>query len=241
MEWLEVRSSVVLLFFLAKKRYNDLSDGDKMKMQIDGTNYDVIIERKKQNKNTYLRVKPDLSILITTGMRTREKDLLSFLENHYHSISKMIEKQQQKQARSEVFSYLGKVYDRVYSESFDVVLGENKVFLNRNTDLDRWYKKQAQTIFLEHLDNVYHRFTERIPYPKLKIRKMTSRWGVCNTKEKTITLNLELIHFDPKYLDYVIVHELSHLVYANHSNYFWQIVEKNLPNYKMLRKEMKEF
>ena len=70
---------------------------------------------------------------------------------------------------------------------------------------------------------------------------MTTRWGVCNTKEKTITLNLELMKRDLKYLDYVIVHELSHLIHANHSKSFWEVVEENEPNYKKIRKEMKEF
>ena len=70
---------------------------------------------------------------------------------------------------------------------------------------------------------------------------MSSRWGVCNVKSKNITLNSELIKRDIKYLDYVIVHELSHLIYANHSRSFWNLVEENCPNYKEIRKEMKEF
>ena len=70
---------------------------------------------------------------------------------------------------------------------------------------------------------------------------MTTRWGVCNTKLKIITLNLELIKRDIKYLDYVIVHELSHLIEANHSSRFWSIVEKNYKDYKKIRKEMKDF
>ena len=82
-------------------------------------------------------------------------------------------------------------------------------------------------------------FEEKIPCPKLRIRKMTSRWGVCNVNKKIVTLNLELIKLNVKYLDYVIVHELSHLVYANHSKDFWNIVVKYTPDYKRIRKEMK--
>ena len=73
------------------------------------------------------------------------------------------------------------------------------------------------------------------------IRKMTSRWGVCNTKLKKVTLNLELIKRDTIYLDYVIYHELSHLIEGNHSSKFWSIVEENCPNYKNIRKQMKDF
>ena len=70
---------------------------------------------------------------------------------------------------------------------------------------------------------------------------MTTRWGVCNVKDKSVTLNLELMKRDLKYLDYVIIHELSHLIEANHSDKFWKIVEENCPDYKKIRKEMKYF
>lgn len=212
-----------------------------MKIKIDDKEYLVIIERKKTNKNTYLRVKDDLSILITTNLFTKEKALIKIIEENEKAIRKMIQKKEKKQEIEKDFYYLGKKYDIVYSDLKEIFLGENKVFINRNTNLDKWYKSQAQNIFLEHLDQIYNRFSEKVPYPKLKIRKMTSRWGVCNVKDKTVTLNLELIKRDPKYLDYVIVHELSHLVYANHSTNFWKIVEKNMPNYKILRKKMKEY
>ena len=108
-------------------------------------------------------------------------------------------------------------------------------------NIDKWYKKQAKKIFQERLDYQYDKYTRKIPYPKLRIRKMTTRWGVCNIKTHYITLNLELIKRDIKYLDYVAVHELTHLVYANHSKYFWDLVEENLPGHKKYRKEMKEF
>ena len=70
---------------------------------------------------------------------------------------------------------------------------------------------------------------------------MKSRWGVCNVKEKIVTLNLELMKKKIECLDYVIVHELSHLVEANHSARFWKVVEANYPNYKEVRKQMKDY
>ena len=56
-------------------------------------------------------------------------------------------------------------------------------------------------------------------------------------KLKKVTLNSELIYKDTKYLDYVIVHELSHFKHANHGKGFWSLVEENEPNYKKIRKE----
>ena len=70
---------------------------------------------------------------------------------------------------------------------------------------------------------------------------MTSRWGVCNIISHTITLNLELMKRDISYLDYVIIHEMSHLIYGDHSSRFWALVEANMTEYKKYRDEMKEF
>ena len=74
----------------------------------------------------------------------------------------------------------------------------------------------------------------------LKIRKMKTRWGVCNKKTKTITLNSELMKYSIDKLDYVIVHELSHFIYFDHSKNFWKQVEKYCPCYKKIRKELKD-
>ena len=70
---------------------------------------------------------------------------------------------------------------------------------------------------------------------------MTTRWGVCNIKTHMITINLELMKRDTAYLDYVITHEMSHLIHGDHSKAFWNLVEENMPNYKKYRDEMKEF
>lgn len=212
-----------------------------MKLNVSGNTYDIIIERKSTTRNTYIRVKPDLSILVTTNKFTPIKTITDLIEENYEKIVKMIEVQQKKNENNDGFFYLGKHYDIIYVDTLDISFGENKVFLGRNFDIDKWYKKQAKKIFLEHLNEEYNKFSRKIPYPELKIRKMTSRWGVCNIKLKTITLNLELMKRDTKYLDYVIVHELSHLVHADHSDKFWSLVEDNMPDYKKYRKEMKEF
>ena len=212
-----------------------------MKLDIDGKYYEIVIEKKSGQKNTYIRVKKDLKIYVTTNKFTSTKFIKELIEDNYSKIVKMIETQEKKKENNEGFFYLGKKYDIVYVSYCDISFGENKVFLNKNLDIDKWYKNQAKSLFLEHLDEQYHKFSRRIPYPSLKIRKMTSRWGVCNIRLKTLTLNLELIKRDTKYLDYVIVHELSHLIYGDHSSNFWALVEANMPDYKTYREEMKDF
>ena len=83
-------------------------------------------------------------------------------------------------------------------------------------------------------------FDEDIVIPKLKIRTMKSRWGVYNRKNHSVTLNSHLIEYSLDKLDYVIVHELSHIIHFDHSPSFWNLVYKYYPNYKKVRKELKE-
>ena len=212
-----------------------------MKYVLDGKEYNIVIERKSSNRNTYVRVKSDLTILVTTNRFTSLKEIERLLTDSVDKLDKMIRTQEIKKENNEGFNFLGNKYDIIYVNQGEVTLGEKKAFVNKNLDLDAWYKKQAKSLFLEHLNIIYNNFSRKIPYPDLKIRKMSTRWGVCNTKLKTVTLNLELIKRDVKYLDYVIVHELSHLIYANHSRDFWALVEENMPQYKKYRKEMKDF
>lgn len=212
-----------------------------MKFTVDFKDYDVEIQRKVSNRNTYIRVKNDLKILVTTNTFTSDKAISKLLDENYSKVVKMIDAQLIKRENNQGFYYLGKKYDIVYVDYCDISFGDTKVFINKKLDIDKWYKKQAKEIFSEHLDLMYKNFTKTIPHPNLKIRKMTTRWGVCNIKLKTVTLNLELIKRDSKYLDYVIVHELSHLIHPNHSREFWNLVEENIGDYKKYRKEMKEF
>ena len=92
----------------------------------------------------------------------------------------------------------------------------------------------------KHLDNIYNNFSKKVPYPSLTIRKMKTRWGVCNKKLQKVTLNYNLIYMDTKYLDYVIVHELSHFIHFDHSKSFWSLVEENEPNDEAAYRELFE-
>jgi len=212
-----------------------------MKLDIDGNLYEIVIERKVGNRNTYIRVKKDMKVHVTTNTFTTNKMIEKLINDNYDKIVKMFEVQEKKKENNDGFFYLGKKYDIVYASYCDISFGEEKVFINKNLDIDKWYKNQAKKLFLERLDYQYSKFSRRIPYPTLRIRKMTSRWGVCNIRTKVLTLNLELIKRDIKYLDYVIVHELSHLIHGDHSSDFWKLVGENMPDYKKYREEMKEF
>ncbi len=212
-----------------------------MYLKVQGELREVIIEKKRTTKNTYMRVKEDGKIYVTTNAFTSDKKIMSILEEHLKDIEKMATIQEKKKDYQERFFYLGKEYEPVRMPGNEVRLGEVKVFIGDKVDLSKWYKKEAEVLFKERLDFWYKNFSYTIPYPKLRLRFMKSRWGVCNVKDKVITLNVELMKKMPYCLDYVIVHELSHLIEANHSARFWKVVEENYPNYKKVKKVLKDY
>ena len=212
-----------------------------MEIEIDNEIYKVIIDRKRSTRNTYIRVKDDLSIYVTCNILTSDRYIVNLIESKEKQVLKMINLVKKKINKEESFYYLGKRYDLIYLNKKGITFGENKVFVSPDFNLDKWYKKEAEKVFGMELDKMYNAFVYKIPYPSgLTIRKMKTRWGVCNVKTHKITLNLELIKKRIECLDYVIVHELSHLLYANHSRDFWQVVEDNFKDYKKIRKELKE-
>ena len=125
-----------------------------------------------------------------------------------------------------------------YLEELDC--GNKFYFEGKKVDpLDRFIKKYTKEYF-ELEVNYIKEYFNNIPDFKLRIRKMTTRWGVCNRTDKVVTLNSELIKRTKEELDYVIIHELCHFYEGNHSSRFWEHVSRYCPNYKVLRKTMKE-
>ena len=211
-----------------------------MQITIDGITYDVIIE-KKHNKNTYLRVKEDLNIYVTTSYLMPNYMIKKFVEDNIPFIKKQLDRMGKRIDKKEKNYVLGEeinivIDNKTKKTSFD----GTTLYAKNKSEVDKWYKKATKQIFEKHLKDVYDRFTVNVPFPKLCIRKMTTRWGVNNSTLKKVTLNSELIYKDPKYLDYVIVHELAHFIHHNHGKGFWKLVEENEPNYKRLRKELQE-
>lgn len=212
-----------------------------MQLSYNNKDYEVVIEKKSGNKNTYIRVKKDLKVHVTTSLFTSTRSITKLIEENYERICKMIDFQEVKVKNNTGFFYLGKQYVLIRTDNPGINFSGDKVYVNHDFDIDEWYKKEAKELFKERLDYNYERYTRKIPYPKLRIRKMTSRWGVCNIRTHIITLNLELMKRDISYLDYVIVHEMTHLIHGDHSARFWKVVEENMPDYKKYREEMKEF
>lgn len=81
--------------------------------------------------------------------------------------------------------------------------------------------------------------THELPYNSLTYKKLKSRWGSCDS-DNNIVLNLYLIQLSWDKIQYVVIHELAHTKHHNHGADFWREVEKCLPNFKTIRKSIKE-
>lgn len=210
-----------------------------MKYIINNQQYDVIIE-KKNNKNTYIRVKEDMKIYVTTNYFVSKSSIKRILNNNKDYLEKMLNKREEQKQKEDSFYYLGHKYDIILVSSLTgIEIEENKIYAKDIKTLEKWYKKQMIELFQKRLNFNYQKFDENIPYPNLKIRNMKTRWGVCNRKNNTITLNSNLIKYDVAKLDYVIIHELSHFIHFNHSSNFWNLVAKYCKDYKKIRKELR--
>jgi len=97
-------------------------------------------------------------------------------------------------------------------------------------------KKEAYAIIREKISffNSFYKFT----VGKITIRRQKTRWGSCSRK-KNLNFNFNIIHLPQSLLNYLVVHELCHLKELNHSKNFWHLVSLQIPDYKILRKELK--
>jgi Predicted metal-dependent hydrolase len=210
------------------------------KIKIDDEDYNLVIIRKN-NKNTYIRVNDNLEITVTTGYFSTKSSIKRLVFENEETVKKMLNRKKKEAIKEESFHYLGEKYDIITVPTIKSVEFENnRIFTPNKEVLEKWLKKNTLEIFKERLDIIFNQFEENIPYPKLKIRSMKTRWGVCNKRDNSVTLNSKLIKEALICLDYVIIHELSHFIHFNHSKDFWLLVEKYLKDYKKIRKKLRE-
>ena len=187
------------------------------------------------------RIEEDGKIYVTCNYLTTKGMILKVLNENTKSLQKMVKHIEKKNEKSNKFFYLGNSYDIIINEDTrKVLIIDDKIYTKDLKMLDKWYKEEIIRIFDERYVYVFNHFNENIKSPILKIRNMKTRWGVYNRKNHTITLNSKLIEYDIEKIDYVIVHELSHIVHFDHSKEFWNLVSKYCKNYKQIRKEMKD-
>ena len=143
----------------------------------------------------------------------------------------------------ESFYYLGKVYKLIHVKGQrDIALSEKLEIPDCDREqkrklLFKWYKSRAAIIY-EERTNSYAKSMQLYP-SQIKISIANKRWGSCSGKNN-INLSWRLIMAPIEVLDYVIIHELAHIKYKNHSKDFWNLVAVYDKKYRQHRKWLRE-
>jgi len=213
----------------------------------------TIIVRRKNVKNIYLKVTPNLEVILTVPYEVKEEFLNKFIEKKRDWIEKKLAffssnlNIQKEYVSGESFEYLGKNFILKVVESKEelvkidgnycyLYVKEKNNFKKKQKIIENWYRKEAKKLFQE-IVNRYVKIVDKKP-SKIIIRKMKTRWGSCNFDTFHITLNLELIKKPKECIEYVIFHELAHLIYPNHSKQFYNYLAIYMPDWKKRREKL---
>lgn len=103
--------------------------------------------------------------------------------------------------------------------------------------LRRWLVRQAQAHFMPRLHVLSH--TTGLRYRRVSFRCQKTRWGSCS-RDRAISLNARLLFLPPELVDYVLIHELCHLVHMNHSKRFWALVAEHCRDFRACDRRLRE-
>jgi len=98
------------------------------------------------------------------------------------------------------------------------------------------YSERTRVLVLNKLECYTQIYS--VEYNRISIRNQKTRWGSCSSK-KNLNFNYRLCLLPPSLSNYIIVHELCHLIELNHSSNFWNLVSKEIPDFKEKKKQLK--
>ena len=169
---------------------------------------------RSNRKTVAIQVNSDLSVTVRAPRSVSEKDIEEILKKKEAWISKHIEK-------------IKETKERFEAEPTEKLTREKVIAL----------ADEALKVIPERVE--YFAKVIGVTYGKITVRNQKTRWGSGSSKGN-LNFNCLLMLAPPEVLDYVVVHELCHRKQMNHSKAFWLEVEKVLPNYKEVRKWLKE-
>lgn len=221
--------------------------------------YEII---RKNVKNINLTVKPDTTVVVSACEAVSIDYIEDFIKERSKWILKNIkyfedivsENKQKRFVSGESFRYLGKQYRlrvieseteyvKYYRGYIHIYVNDKNDYITKERLLNKWLYSRCKVIFNKSLDNWYEKLQKyNIDKPTLKVRHMRTMWGSCNIVKGCININAELIKAPKDCIDYVILHELVHLIHNNHSRDFYDFMYVFMPNWQK-RKELldKEF
>lgn len=217
----------------------------------------LTVEVKKKNiRNIHLRViAPTGSVRISAPARM-DLDIirnfvvskLGWIKKHQARLKQQVREVPREFVSGESHTYLGKQYLLNVIEHN----GPTKVFLKQETvemhvrpntgvkkrkDLfDKWYRQRLKELIPGLIDK--YEATMKVKVSEFGVKKMKTRWGSCNVKVKRIWLNLELAKKSKECIEYIVVHEMTHLLERRHNERFTAFMDTFLPSWRSVQEEL---
>jgi len=210
-------------------------------------------------KKMRIIVYPDLSVQARSPLRYDQSKAIGQIQKRLPWIAKQREYFRQFMPRlpekqyvsGETFYYLGRQYRLRIRKGTDSSVKLKGKFIwvttpvPENKDkvqelVQKWYREHAKTAFERRLQGLFEDAKRyRIPYPGIKMRKMTKRWGSCGNNGN-ILLNTELVKAPVHCVDYVITHEICHLKYPKHDSRFYRLLSILMPDWEQRKQRLEK-
>lgn len=201
---------------------------------INNEEYQYIITYK-DIKNVYIKIKKEYLIEVSANKYVSKKEIIDIIKKNEKFIINSNNKLKELHSKPNKILYLGKELKLIKNNT--TYIDDNYIYAKDEETAKKYIESLSYQIFSKELEKIKIMFKD-LPNFTLKIRKMKTKWGVCNKKSMTVTLNTELMNKEINLIDYVIVHELCHFKHMDHSKEFWDEVNKYYPNYNQARKEL---
>lgn len=211
---------------------------------------------KKDVKHIYLKVRLEGEVVLTVPKNSDEREIAYVLRKRADWIEKKIAflstyniLHNKEYVSGENFRYLGRNYRLkvIEGEEEGVKLqrGYLQLFVKERGNLERkkrllkeWYMEKAGKHFQKALEK-YRPIVQK-EIGRIRVREMKTRWGSCNPSKGYINLNLKLIEKPTECIEYVVFHELTHLVHANHSRHFYRYLDLHMPDWRRRKKRLEK-
>jgi len=206
---------------------------------------------RRNVKNARIKISNDLSVTAIVPLNYAVNRIDSLINDKQRWITKTINRLKQNSksielSENQIF-LLGDVYEFTLDPSLKnrvlMFSGSKKIKSGLNLTADRellkiWYKDFAGKYIKQRVSEIADQ--NGFDFNRLFVRSQRTKWGTCSSG-RNLSFNWRLILCPKFVLDYLIIHELSHLNVMNHSARFWQTVGGLIPDYKNAQKWLKEY
>ena len=211
--------------------------------------YEYKLTRSKR-KTLAISIKPDCSIEVKAPLKTSNKEIERFIHTHNTWIEKNLQIMRTRKEERDALRidygtqvcFFGKRIPIVAADIKKAKLDDNCVLMPKNLDEDSikkllivLYKTTAKDYIASELPQISRQIG--VSPSKLTITSARTNWGSCTADR--LHFSWHLIMAEKEVIDYVIIHELVHIIHHNHSDKFWREVSKHCPQWKTLRARLK--